>query len=231
MDEDDDAAGAAVIVMLPVLIAAFVALGVLLWSGTTRSRLQGLLGHTAAGHGPGPRAGKGATSAAGHSTGRHDDAAQEPRRGRADRTGTGTVVADDQLAFDLDLVAICLTSGLPIPVALALTAEATGDRSGLQRIGRAMTIGGRKLAEDDRLLPVLEVFEFSEHTGVGPAPLIESVAKELRDSSRRRQQEAAAALGVRLVLPLGVCILPAFLLLSVVPVVISLLSDLGTVFF
>ena len=57
------------------------------------------------------------------------------------------------------------------------------------------------------------------------------MAKELRDSSRRRQQEAAAALGVRLVLPLGVCILPAFLLLSVVPVVISLLSDLETVFF
>ena len=196
------------IVMLPVLIAAFVAIGVLLWSDTTRSRLQGLLG----------RSGDGPDSGTEHGTGSSS--------GRI-----GPSVADDQLAFDLDLVAICLTSGLPIPVALALTAEATEDRSGLQRIGRTMTIGGRKLAEDDRLLPVLEVFEFSEHTGVGPAPLIESVAKELRDSSRRRQQEAAAALGVRLVLPLGVCILPAFLLLSVVPVVISLLSDLETVFF
>lgn len=195
------------IVMLPVLIAAFVAVGMLLWSDTTQSRLQGLLGRS--GDGPGSETDHGVGSAAGR---------------------TGPSVADDQLAFDLDLVAICLTSGLPIPVALALTAEATEDRSGLQRIGRAMTIGGRKLADDDRLLPVLEVFEFSEHTGVGPAPLIESVAKELRDSSRRRQQEAAAALGVRLVLPLGVCILPAFLLLSVVPVVISLLSDLETVF-
>ena len=194
--------------MLPVLVAAFVAIGVLLWSDTTRSRLQGLLG----------RSGDGPDSGTEHGTGSSS--------GRI-----GPSVADDQLAFDLDLVAICLTSGLPIPVALALTAEATEDRSGLQRIGRAMTIGGRKLAQDDRLLPVLEVFEFSEHTGVGPAPLIESVAKELRDSSRRRQQEAAAALGVRLVLPLGVCILPAFLLLSVVPVVISLLSDLETVFF
>lgn len=196
------------IVMLPVLIAVFVAVGVLLWSDMTQARLQGLLGRSGDGTGSGTDRGPGSG---------------------AERTGAS--VADDQLAFDLDLVAICLTSGLPIPVALALTAEATGDRSGLQRVGRAMTIGGRKLAEDDRLLPVLEVFEFSEHTGVGPAPLIESVAKELRDSSRRRQQEAAAALGVRLVLPLGVCILPAFLLLSVVPVVISLLSDLETVFF
>ncbi|WP_166970313.1 type II secretion system F family protein [Brevibacterium atlanticum] len=194
--------------MGPVLIGLLIALAVLLWSGSTGGRLQDLLG--AGGVGSGEDGGTGES--------------------RAIRSQDPAPVADDQLAFDLDLVAICLTSGLPIPVALTLTADATGDRSGLQRIGRAMTIGGKKLAEDDRLLPVLEVFEFSEHTGVGPAPLIESVAKELRDSSRRRRQEAAAALGVRLVLPLGVCILPAFLLLSVVPVVISLLSDLTTVF-
>ena len=100
--------------MLPVLIAAFVAIGVLLWSDTTRSRLQGLLG----------RSGDGPDSGTEHGTGSSS--------GR-----TGPSVADDQLAFDLDLVAICLTSGLPIPVALALTAEATEDRSGLQRIGRA----------------------------------------------------------------------------------------------
>ena len=151
-------------------------------------------------------------------------------RGEAKRPRAAEVV-DEVLAFDLDLVSICLTSGLPIPVALAMTAEATGDRSGLGRIARSMTIGGQELSDDDRLRPVLEVFEFSERTGVGPAPLVESVARELRASSRRRRQEAAAALGVRLVVPLGVCILPAFLLLSVVPVVISLLSDITTVFF
>lgn len=196
--------------MLIVLIGVCVGLGVLLWSGPTRGRLQSLLGE-------------------GRSVPTDTEAAAE--EAGTPESGTAGAVADDQLAFDLDLVAICLTSGLPIPVALTLTAEATDDRSGLQRIARAMAIGGRRLADDDRLLPVLEVFEFSEHTGVGPAPLIESVAEELRASSRRRRQEAAASLGVQLVLPLGVCILPAFLLLSVVPVVISLLTDLTTVFF
>lgn len=207
--------------MMAVLIGVCIGIAALLWPGSTDRRLRSLLGEHGGTDDPtiaeaGPTERGPARSGAG--TGRTG-------------TGTGRAVADDLLAFDLDLVAICLTSGLPIPVALALTAEATGDRSGLQRIGRAMTIGGRRLADDDRLLPVLEVFEFSEHTGVGPAPLIESVASELRASSRRRRQEAAAALGVQLVLPLGVCILPAFLLLSVVPVVISLLSDLTTVFF
>lgn len=204
--------------MAGLLVGVFVAAGVLLWSGSTAGRLQRLLG--VAGR-RGPASGSAESVAGGVA-----DVGGPAGLAR----GVGAV-ADDQLAFDLDLVAICLTSGLPIPVALSLSAEATGDRSGLQRIGRAMTIGGKRLSADDRLAPVLEVFEFSEHTGVGPAPLIESVAKELRDSSRRRRQEAAAALGVRLVVPLGVCILPAFLLLSVVPVVISLLSDLTTVFF
>lgn len=198
--------------MTALLVGVFVAAGVLLWSGSTAGRLQRLLGVA-------------------ERSGPMDTTAEADAGDASDLTRSDGSVADDQLAFDLDLVAICLTSGLPIPIALHLSAEATGDRSGLQRIGRAMTIGGQRLSADDRLAPVLEVFEFSEHTGVGPAPLIESVAKELRDSSRRRRQEAAAALGVRLVVPLGVCILPAFLLLSVVPVVISLLSDLTTVFF
>ncbi|MDN5806285.1 MAG: type II secretion system F family protein [Brevibacterium sp.] len=195
--------------MTALLVGALIATGVLLWSGRSDGRLRRLL------NGQGTRQ----YDTGGRGSDVYGTSAPQPR------------AVDDLLAFDLDLVAICLTSGLPIPVALTLTAEATEDRSGLGRIARSMTIGGQDLSEDDRLAPVLEVFEFSEHTGVGPAPLIESVAQELRDSSRRRRQEAAAALGVKLVVPLGVCILPAFLLLSVVPVVISLLSDLTTVFF
>ncbi|WP_257930093.1 type II secretion system F family protein [Brevibacterium sp. 239c] len=220
MDEANDDSGGALSDMTAVLVGALIAIGALLWSGRSDGRLRRLL------DGQGVRVGG--------SSGRDGvdhTAADEPRRNSQLDTRPVSRVDDDLLAFDLDLVAICLTSGLPIPVALALTAEATDDRSRLGRISRSMTIGGQDLSDDDRLVPVLEVFEFSEHTGVGPAPLIESVAKELRDSSRRRRQEAAAALGVKLVVPLGVCILPSFLLLSVVPVVISLLSDLTTVFF
>lgn len=198
--------------MISLLVGAFIIAGILLWSGTSEARLKRLLNGENTG---------GRSSPAGNQA--------DFRRGGPSLSRV-TEVGDDLLAFDLDLVAICITSGLPIPVALTMTAEATEDRSGLGRIARSMTIGGQELSDDDRLLPVLEVFEFSEHTGVGPAPLIESVAQELRDSSRRRRQEAAAALGVKLVVPLGVCILPAFLLLSVVPVVITLLSDLTTVF-
>ncbi|RBP63391.1 type II secretion system (T2SS) protein F [Brevibacterium sanguinis] len=200
--------------MLPLIVGAFVAAAILLWSDSSAGRLAGLLRQSTTELGQGPATSRTATA-----------------RTAVPRMPKGSEVTDEQLAFDLDLVSICLTSGLPIPVALTLAAEATGDRSGLERMARARSIGEPERAHDDRLLPLLEVVEFSERTGVGPAPLIESVAQELRDSSRRRRQEAAAALGVRLVVPLGLCILPAFLLLSVVPVVISLLGDLTSVFF
>lgn len=211
--------------MAALLVGLLVAIGVILWSGSSEGRLTRLLGSSSGG-----AAGSRSRNAAAEVR----DGTTKPGSGGATRgssTRSRAAVADELLAFDLDLVAICLTSGLPIPVALRMTAEATDDRSGLGRISRSMTIGSQESGDDDRLRPVLDVFDFSEHTGVGPAPLIESVAEELRASSRRRRQEAAAALGVKLVVPLGVCILPAFLLLSVVPVVISLLSDLTTVFF
>ncbi|WP_418606028.1 hypothetical protein [Georgenia sp. SUBG003] len=40
-------------------------------------------------------------------------------------------------------------------------------------------------------------------------------------AGHREAQEAAARLGVRLVLPLGLCFLPAFVLLGLVPVVLA----------
>ena len=83
--------------MLPILIGVCVGFGVLLWSGSTRGRLQSLLGESR--------------------TDPTDTEAATPETGTPE-SGTARAVADDQLAFDLDLVAICLTSGLPIPVAL-----------------------------------------------------------------------------------------------------------------
>ena len=63
----------------------------------------------------------------------------------------------------------------------------------------------------------------------GPT-LLRGLAGDLRRTEHRRRQIAAARLGVELVVPLGVCVLPAFLLLGVVPVVLSLVDDLGVLF-
>jgi pilus assembly protein TadC len=80
------------------------------------------------------------------------------------------------------------------------------------------------------LASVVAVIRFSARTGVALAPLLQSHADELRRGEHRRRQIAAARLGVMLVLPLGVCVLPAFVLLGVVPVLLTLVSDLGPAF-
>lgn len=57
--------------------------------------------------------------------------------------------------------------------------------------------------------------------GAAPVPLLHRSAQTLRVTRARRAKEAAAKLGSQLVLPLGLCFLPAFICLGVVPVVVS----------
>lgn len=158
------------------------------------------------------------------------------RAARAPGRGGGSVPAGtsavDDLAFDLDLVAVCLQAGLPVDRALDHAVRASGDRSGLAHIARSARLGlegdtGDTGGERTELSSVIAVIRFSSRTGVALAPLLQAHADELRRSEHRRRQIAAARLGVMLVMPLGVCVLPAFVLLGVVPVLLTLLSDLA----
>lgn len=164
-------------------------------------------------------------------------------RGRGGSAASAASAVDD-LAFDLDLVAVCLQAGLPVERALEHAARAAGDRSGLGQLARAArwglddlrweeTAGESAAAEKGAgraLASVVAVIRFSARTGVALVPLLQSHADELRRGEHRRRQIAAARLGVMLVLPLGVCVLPAFVLLGVVPVLITLVGDLGPAF-
>ncbi|MDO4243827.1 MAG: hypothetical protein Q4C85_08750 [Actinomyces sp.] len=62
--------------------------------------------------------------------------------------------------------------------------------------------------------------------GASPGPLLAGTAAALRASRRAQDEEAAERLAVRLVLPLGACSLPAFIILGIVPVVLSVGADM-----
>lgn len=66
---------------------------------------------------------------------------------------------------------------------------------------------------------------FSRRTGAPLGELARTEAAEQRARARAAARETAESLGVRLMLPLGACILPAFLLIGVVPMLIGLLSS------
>lgn len=137
-------------------------------------------------------------------------------------------------ALMLDLLAAMFRAGTSLPAAvrtLARAAEGDG-RMRLEKVASALQLGTEwgsawALAGDDEdLTRIREALTFGAATGAPAAGILHAQAEQLR---RRRRQEAerrAAALGTKLVLPLGLCALPSFVALGIVPVLISLLPRL-----
>ncbi|WP_420365026.1 hypothetical protein AAEP80_15310 [Curtobacterium sp. L3-7] len=73
-----------------------------------------------------------------------------------------------------------------------------------------------------------EVLDLARRAGVPAAALLRSAAEDLRDDVASESLAVAERLAVRLVLPLGTCVLPAFVLVGVVPVVVGILSSTVT---
>lgn len=84
----------------------------------------------------------------------------------------------------------------------------------------------RSDASPHLLLELRQGLRFATATGAPSAGLLHAEADQLRRRHNREVDRRAAALGVQLVLPLGLCSLPAFICLGVVPVVIGLLPAL-----
>ncbi|MFW0154723.1 type II secretion system F family protein [Rothia sp. P6271] len=68
---------------------------------------------------------------------------------------------------------------------------------------------------------------FLSETGAPSAQILQVVSDRLRRQAYRYAEQQAHRLGVRLVLPLGLCSLPAFICLGVIPLLISLIPSLG----
>jgi tight adherence protein B len=69
------------------------------------------------------------------------------------------------------------------------------------------------------------VMSLSRAAGVPASALLLAEAAESRRRSRSEARQSAAELGTHLLLPLGVCILPAFIAVGVVPIVLAILSS------
>lgn len=119
------------------------------------------------------------------------------------------------LGRSLDLVAALMPPELgrqlrPVVSALAIGADwATAWRSS----------GARA----PQLQALHDALSFAALTGAPSSALLYAQAARLRRERNRAAEQRAAALGVKLVVPLGLCSLPAFVCLGVVPVLLGLL--------
>jgi Flp pilus assembly protein TadB len=133
-----------------------------------------------------------------------------------------------ELPIGVDLVAVALGSGCTPFQAVELT-HLWGPPSVseiLGRVGRAAALGSsfddalRRAAADAPVVrPLVDVLRTTSELGSPAASALERVAHDVRADVRRRAEARARTIPVRLLFPLVFCILPAFALLTIVPVV------------
>jgi tight adherence protein B len=75
------------------------------------------------------------------------------------------------------------------------------------------------------LEPLARALLLAELSGAPAADVVERAARDVRAQAREQVELGAARLGVRLVLPLGLAVLPGFVLLAVAPIVLGLAAS------
>ena len=119
----------------------------------------------------------------------------------------------------LDLMAIAVAGGGALDRAHASVSEA------LDLCGVVSEPGAPRDAEFTASMRVVDdVLDLSSRAGVPAAALLRAEATELRRAARARATHRAQQLSVRLMIPLGLCVLPSFMLLSVVPLLVTVLG-------
>lgn len=134
----------------------------------------------------------------------------------------------------LDLLAACISAGAMLESALGAVASAFDGPIGelLADIARLSALGAppedawSAALQDPTWAPIARAVIRAHHSGAALTDVLNRVASELRRDLRTRTEAAAARASVTAVLPLGLCFLPAFLLLGVVPVVAGFTTSL-----
>jgi pilus assembly protein TadC len=141
------------------------------------------------------------------------------------------------LPLVLDLLAACLAGGAPLPEAVHAVAAAVGGPAGrrLETVVSMLAVGAPPADAwaalggtdvEDPLAPVARALARAADGGAPVAASVGRLAVDARAAARASGEQAARRVGVLVVAPLGLCFLPAFVLLGVVPVVVGLAAPL-----
>jgi len=124
-----------------------------------------------------------------------------------------------------DVMAIALSGGLSIDRSRAAVAAAGTDGGRARDVDAGTGIGVAGGATADAADADVEAaLALSAASGAPAVELLRAAAAEARRRARTEGRTRAARLSSSLLLPLGVCTLPSFLLLGVVPMMLSVLA-------
>ncbi|WP_323959293.1 type II secretion system F family protein [Arthrobacter sp. JZ12] len=137
----------------------------------------------------------------------------------------------------MDLMAAMLAAVSSLEYGLSVLARSSSPPTGaaLRTVTTALDLGATwDVAWDIALpsntgaiAPLGQALRFAGTTGAPSAAVVTAYAAQFRRRRNRQAEKRAAALGVRLVVPLGLCSLPAFVCLGVIPILVGLFPTFG----
>lgn len=149
-----------------------------------------------------------------------------------ERTGTDRQGLGDP-ALMMDLMAAMLAVGSSLDRGLEVLARSASPpvSAGLTTVKTALDLGAswevawEAVPQTGNAKVIQELghaLRFAGTTGAPSAAVVTAHAAQFRRRRNREAEQRAAALGVRLVVPLGLCSLPAFVCLGVIPILVGL---------
>jgi Flp pilus assembly protein TadB len=134
-----------------------------------------------------------------------------------------------ELPHAVQLLGMVLASGAALPdavrqVARALPGPAT---AALRRSEARLSVGvspgqvWTELADQPGFERVGRALARAHGSGVPVADVVRRLGLDLAREARAEAEDRARTVGVRAAVPLGLCLLPAFLLIGIVPVVVA----------
>ena len=150
-------------------------------------------------------------------------------RGIAEKRDAAKLRNHDVL-IALDLVSLATTAGLPFPVAVSLASHEIGGILA-NDLDRAVTRVNSGLDHALGSGPFARAFDAAQRSSVTGARLADrlvDLAREVRADEAAAERERIERLPVKLLFPLAFLILPGFVLVAVVP---SILSGIGQLSF
>ncbi|MGO1384641.1 MAG: type II secretion system F family protein [Arachnia sp.] len=154
--------------------------------------------------------------------------------GRLSLSRPSGAVLQEELADTVELLAVCLSAGSPMPHALEVVTQVQGSETsavlskvtGLLAMGIPEPQAWLEIGDDDVWGAVARDVARSARSGTSLVEVLHVHADEARLVAQEKALQRARTAGVRSVIPLMACFLPAFVLVGVLPIIAGLLDSL-----
>ncbi len=132
-------------------------------------------------------------------------------------------------ALILDIMAQLFASGTSLAAGLSAVGRHLPGCAPLIDVAHQLHLGlewetaWHDATNDPNLDQLADELHFVHASAVPAAHMLTTAATALRANRKRQAEQLAQELAIRLVLPTGICLLPSFILLGIIPMVLSLL--------